>query len=63
MKEDLKNEFGADDLRLIETLAGKEGADINSQTLSELLAALIETPRAPIPAIPLELALYRLYES
>jgi DNA polymerase III gamma/tau subunit len=59
LKEDLKEQFGEDDLKLLEMLAGKEGMNINSQTLAELLTALIETPRAPIPEIPLELALYR----
>lgn len=39
---------------------GKDGANINSQTLAELITALLEMNRAPVPAIPLELALYRL---
>ena len=60
MKGDLAEQFGEDDLKLIETLAGKEGTSVNSQMLAELISALIETPRAPLPSIPLELALYRL---
>jgi len=32
---------------------------INAALLAELLTALIETNRAPLPQIPLELALYR----
>jgi hypothetical protein len=40
-------------------LAGKDGAAINSQLLAEFLTALIDTPRSPVPQIPLELALYR----
>ncbi len=59
LKKELAEQFGEDDLKQIETLAGKEGAGINSQILAELLTALIETARAPVPAIPLELALYR----
>jgi DNA polymerase-3 subunit gamma/tau len=59
LKKELAEQFGADNLALIEQLAGKEGAGINSNLLAELLTALLETSRAPIPAIPLELALYR----
>ena len=61
MQKELSEQFGEDDLKLIEQLAGKEGANVNSQTLAELISALIETPRAPLPSIPLELALYRLF--
>jgi len=59
LKKELAEQFGEDDLELLEHLAGKEGAAINAALLSELLTALIETPRAPIAQIPLELALYR----
>lgn len=61
MGGELAEQFGSDDVLLLKKLAGKEGAAVNSQVLAELLTALIETPRAPIPAIPLELALYRLF--
>jgi DNA polymerase-3 subunit gamma/tau len=61
MKARLAEQFGEDDLALIETLAGKEGGAINSQLLAEFLTALIETPRSPVPQIPLELALYRCF--
>ena len=60
MRSELAEQFGEDDLKIIEKLAGKEGTGVNSQTLAELITALIETPRAPLPSIPLELALYRL---
>lgn len=63
MKGELSEQFGEDDIQLIEELSGKDGAAINSQTLAEFIAALIETPRAPVPTIPLELALYRIAES
>ena len=62
MKKELSEQFGEDDLALLEKLAGKEGVGINSQMLAEMLSALIETARAPLPAVPLELALYRLFE-
>lgn len=61
MKGELKEQFGDDDLKHLEVLAGKDGAAINSQLLAELLTALIETPRSPMPGLPLELALYRLF--
>ncbi|MBC7836652.1 DNA polymerase III subunit gamma/tau [Acetobacteraceae bacterium] len=60
METELAAQFGEDDFKLLKELAGKEGTNINSGTLAELITALIETPRAPIAAIPLELALYRL---
>ncbi len=59
LEGELAGQFGDDDLVLLKKLAGKEGAAINAALLSELLGALIETSRAPIPQIPLELALYR----
>lgn len=62
MKGSLKEQFGADDLVLLERLAGREGATLNSAALAELLTALIETPRAPLAQVPLELALYRMFE-
>jgi DNA polymerase-3 subunit gamma/tau len=63
MKKELAEQFGPEDLALIEKLSGKEGAGINSHLLAELLTALIEIARAPMPAIPFELALYRLFET
>jgi len=58
LEAELAEQFGQDDIVVLKNLA-KEGAAINSSVLSELLSALIEIPRAPIPAVPLELALYR----
>lgn len=60
MEHELAEQFGEHDLELLKELAGKEGAHINSQTLAELITAYIETSRAPLPQVPLELALYRL---
>lgn len=57
---DLRAQFGEDDVRLIAELAGAKGAAINSTVLAELITALLEIQRAPTPAIPLELALYRV---
>ena len=61
MEKELEYQFGEDDMVLIKKLAGASGAAINSAVLAELLTALVETPRAPLPALPLELALYRLF--
>lgn len=58
LKDDLLEQFGPDTLALLEKLA-KEGTALNANVLAELLTALIDMNRAPLPAIPLELALYR----
>ncbi len=60
LEESLSEQFSPDDLALLKELAGKEGAHINAALLAELITALIETPRAPLPQLPLELALYRV---
>ncbi len=57
----IAEQFGSDDLALLRELSGKGGAEINASLLAELLTALIDMNRAPIPAIPLELALYRAF--
>lgn len=56
---ELAGQFGEDDLKLLKQLSGKDGAAINSSLLAELITALLETARSPMPQIPLELALYR----
>jgi len=61
LKKQLSEQFSESDQAVLAQLAGPEGAAINSNLLAELITALIETPRAPIPAIPLELALYRVF--
>jgi DNA polymerase-3 subunit gamma/tau len=61
MHHTLAEQFGDEDMKILQKLAGKDGAAINAALLAELLTALIDMPRAPIPAIPLELALYRTY--
>ncbi len=58
LKEELAGQFGSDDLELLQKLA-KEGTALNASLLAELLTALIEMNRAPLPQIPMELALYR----
>ena len=63
LKKQLAGQFGEDDLKLLEKLAGKEGAALNAAVLAELLSALIEMNRAPLPQVPLELALYRAFEN
>ncbi len=59
LESELAGQFGEDDLVLLKNLAGKDGVAINSALLSELITALLETGRAPMPQVPLELALYR----
>lgn len=58
MAGELEEQFGQDELVFLQGLA-KEAPALNAAVLAELLTALIETNRAPLPAIPLELALYR----
>lgn len=59
LEQELASQFGEDDLDLLKSLSGKEGSAIHSALLAELITALLETERAPLPQIPLELALYR----
>ncbi len=58
-KSELEGQFNADDVAVLEELSGKEGAAINAALLSELIAALLEMNRSPLPQISLELALFR----
>ena len=60
MKKELQLQYSDTDFEFLTELVGAKGVAINSQLLAELLTALIEMNRAPIPAIPLELALYRV---
>ena len=60
MKSDLVQQFSQDDLTKLSALAAT-GTALNSQLLAELITAFIETNRAPLPQIPLELALYRIF--
>jgi len=66
MEGELGEQFSPDDLGVLKELARStssgqagNGSAINAALLAELLTALIETPRAPLPQLPLELALYR----
>lgn len=61
LKKELHEQFSDDDLVVLSTLAAPSGAAINAALLAELISALLEMNRAPIPAIPLELALYRVF--
>ncbi len=62
MKENLAEQFGEEDMALLQEFSGKKGAALNSALLSELIGALIVMARAPIPLIPLELALMSIFE-
>lgn len=57
---EVSEQFSEEDMTLLVELAGPKGALINSTLLSELITAFLETQKAPVPAIPLELALYRV---
>lgn len=61
MESALQDQFSEEDLALIKDFAGQKGVAINSAVLAELITALLEMSRAPVPAISLELALYRLF--
>lgn len=61
MKKELQQQFSDADLEVLQKLAGKDGVAINSALLAEMITALVETNRAPMPQIPLELALYRVF--
>ncbi len=59
----LTEQFGQDDLLYLKDLAGAKGAAINAEVLAQLITAYVETARAPLPQVPLELALYRLFSN
>ncbi len=59
--ESLTEQFGVDDVTYLQELAGTKGAAINAEVLAQLITAYVETARAPLPQVPLELALYRLF--
>ncbi len=59
LKSELTAQWGEDALKEFSVLAGKDGQALNAGLLAELITALLETHRSPVPAIPFELALYR----
>lgn len=59
MHERVSGQFGEDDAKLLGELSGKEGAALNSALLAEMLGAYADMSRAPMPALSLELAVYR----
>lgn len=59
MEKELTEQYGSDEIEFLKKLSGKDGAAINSTLLSLLITAYLEMSRAPLPMIPLELALYR----
>ncbi len=63
LSAELAQQFSDDDIVLLAELASQKGAAINSHLLAELLTAILDMSHAPISAIPLELALYRVFES
>ena len=63
MKAKIAEQFGSDDMTELNRLAGKEGVAINAAVLATLITVLLEMNRAPIPQIPVELAVFRMCES
>ena len=63
MKERIVQQFGQDVMTELVRLSGKEGARINSGVLASLIDALLDMNRAPIPQIPLELAVIKICEA
>jgi len=61
MEKEVASQFAEDDLSFLKKLSGKEGAALNAALLSELIGALLEMSRAPLPQIPLELAILRVF--
>jgi DNA polymerase-3 subunit gamma/tau len=61
LAEELEEQYGPDDFAFLQKLS-KEGLSLNASVLAELITALVEMNRAPLPQIPLELALYRALE-
>mgnify|MGYP002630452053 CR=1 FL=1 len=60
LRKQFAEQFSESDQAILAELAGPAGAAINANLLAELITALLEVAHAPIPAIPLELALYRV---
>ncbi len=61
LRAQLAGQYSDTDLSVLVELSGAKGAAINSQLLAELITALLEINRAPLPTVPLELALYRVF--
>ena len=55
-------QFSAEDFKFLKELSGKEGANISSMALYELLGAYDGVSRSYIPQLPLELALVKICE-
>ncbi len=61
LKNQIAAQYNAADSAILADLAGSKGAAVNSRLLAELITALLEITRAPLPIVPLELALYRVF--
>lgn len=59
LTSEVKAQWGEDNAAVLARFVGKEGLTINAGLLAELITALQETPRAPMPQVPFELAVYR----
>ncbi|MBI2476526.1 MAG: DNA polymerase III subunit gamma/tau [Candidatus Taylorbacteria bacterium] len=61
MEKEIANELSPEDFQFLKNLAGAKDSGISSALLSELLAAYNSVGRAYIPALPVELALMKLF--
>ncbi len=60
LKGELEEQFGAEDMEVLTTLAKQKDSAINADLLSAFITAHLEIDRSPIQAIPLELAIYKV---
>ena len=63
MKEKIIEQFGEDTALALARFSGVDGSRINSVALATLITALVEMNRAPIPQIPLEIAIIKICET
>lgn len=61
VREELSRELGTDEFSALEALAGKSNPGITHDTLRAFLGAAERIRHAPIPALPLELAVFELF--
>ncbi len=60
MEKGFAEQFGGEDFKFLKGLSGKEGVNISSSALYELLGAYDAIGRSYIPQLPLELALVKI---
>jgi hypothetical protein len=61
MEKEIAEEVSPEDLALLKKLADSKDSAISSALLSELLSAYDSVARSYIPALPIELALVKMF--